>query len=477
MGVNGIYGLSGSGLDIESMVKVGMMSKQNEYDKMAPKYTKNEWTKAAYLEISSQITTFNMSTLTQYKLSSNMNAKTAESSDTSAVKVTANASAANMSHKVSVAEMSSNAYLISTAKSIAVTDPSDSTKKSIKLNDILFNNLAIDDNGHVTGTIKNNHTDVSGNATIGYKSASEIADSNSTVLDYALKDDAAIAFDISDGKNSATISFSYDEIVNGNKTLNDLASRINEQGLNIRASYDAVNDRFSLYNSEGGTENTIEITTGKNQTKDDSGTRRTYAGFAAGSFFNSLEIYQSKDGDLYAPNTDTKYTETNNQASPLQIITDINSSANKSFSVTGTDGKIYVDGVKYETTNNKVTVGGITYNALNATEEGKNVTVTVSQDVDTVVDKVKSFVESYNKILSSLYEKYEEKSDSNYKPLTQSQKDAMKDEQIEKWEEKAKQGLLYHDSTLRKIIDEMRNAISQPIEGVNSKYNSAYSIG
>ena len=34
MGVNGIYGLSGSGLDVESMVKVGMLSKQSEYDKM-----------------------------------------------------------------------------------------------------------------------------------------------------------------------------------------------------------------------------------------------------------------------------------------------------------------------------------------------------------------------------------------------------------------------------------------------------------
>jgi len=40
MGVNGIYGLSGSGLDIESMVKVGMMSKQNEYDKMYKQQTK-----------------------------------------------------------------------------------------------------------------------------------------------------------------------------------------------------------------------------------------------------------------------------------------------------------------------------------------------------------------------------------------------------------------------------------------------------
>ena len=34
MGANGIYGLSGSGLDIESLVKMGMMKKQNQYDKM-----------------------------------------------------------------------------------------------------------------------------------------------------------------------------------------------------------------------------------------------------------------------------------------------------------------------------------------------------------------------------------------------------------------------------------------------------------
>ena len=43
MGVNGIYGLSGSGIDVESMVKVGMMTKQNEYDKMYKKEVKDEW--------------------------------------------------------------------------------------------------------------------------------------------------------------------------------------------------------------------------------------------------------------------------------------------------------------------------------------------------------------------------------------------------------------------------------------------------
>ena len=49
MGVNGIYGLSGSGLDIESMVKVGMLSKQSQYDKMYKTETKMAWEKEGRL--------------------------------------------------------------------------------------------------------------------------------------------------------------------------------------------------------------------------------------------------------------------------------------------------------------------------------------------------------------------------------------------------------------------------------------------
>ena len=53
----------------------------------------------------------------------------------------------------------------------------------------------------------------------------------------------------------------------------------------------------------------------------------------------------------------------------------------------------------------------------------------------------------------------------------------MKDEQIEKWEEKAKAGLLYHDKTLGSIITELRSAVSEKVEGVNGKYNTIFSLG
>ena len=81
MGVNGLYGLSGSGLDIESMVKAGMLSKQNQYDKMYKKEVKNEWLKQGFNEIYTSLNTFKYSTLSDYKMSSKMSAMKASSGD------------------------------------------------------------------------------------------------------------------------------------------------------------------------------------------------------------------------------------------------------------------------------------------------------------------------------------------------------------------------------------------------------------
>jgi flagellar hook-associated protein 2 len=438
MGVNGIYGLSGSGIDVESMVKVGMMSKQKEYDKMAQKFTKNEWTKAEYLKLNSSITTFNMSTLSQYKMSATMNAKTAESTS-SAIKVTANASAPVMNHLVEVTDLSSAAYLIGTG---TINRAADASKNSINLKDILFDSISVDDNDIVSGSLTGGNN--------------EQYDFDNVSLN-----DKAISFFVGDGtKNdsgslkSVEISFTYEEVLNGNATLNDLVSKINNTGLNIKANYDTVNDQITLHNPNGGVENGIILTTGADSDSDEGG--RVYAGSAAAGFLTRLGLKQSTNGTL----------------NPTAMTFNGTDTKQEQF---GTDGHIKVDGVTYDTTDNKATVGGITYTAITKTESPT--TVTVSQDVDAIVDKVKSFVADYNKLLSGLYEKYDEKPETGYAPLTQSQKDAMKEDQITKWEEKAQKGLLYHDKTLGNIISEMRDSISTPIENLESKYNSAYAIG
>ncbi|MBR4381945.1 MAG: flagellar hook-associated protein 2, partial [Selenomonadaceae bacterium] len=242
MGVNGIYGLSGSGLDIESMVKVGMMSKQNEYDKMAQKFTKNEWTKAAYLDTYSTITSFNTSTLSQYKMSANMNAKTADSSS-SAVKVSANASAGIMSHKVEVEELSSNAYLVGVD---SVKRKNSSAQNSINLADAIFKS-SMTDNGDGTVTV-----DVGAGSTF-----TRTYNLNDVAFKFTLTDGTQNVSTMSDAEKAKyTVSYTYKDLLGdsntGAVTFNDLVSKINGLDTNIRASYDSVNDKFSFYNREGG---------------------------------------------------------------------------------------------------------------------------------------------------------------------------------------------------------------------------------
>lgn len=461
MGVNGIYGLSGSGMDIDSLVKVGMMGRQKEYDKMAQKYTKNEWTKAAYLTLNSSITTFNMSTLSQYKMSSSMNAKTAES-NSSAVKVSANGGTPVMTHQVEVTGLSSNAYLI--GGKIQRTNTDESAKTSIALKDLLFKSVT--EGTREIGRDENDNPilEKTGNITVEYTNGNGTTKTlNKTISD------KAISFFIGDGtketytdpetnqtsERSVTkeISFTFDEVLNGNVTLNDLVSKINSAGLNVRATYDAVNERFSLYNTKGGKDNTIYLKAGSEAAGSDNN-----SGSIASGFLTRLQLSKSVNG-----------TWDENSALKFKV-------SGSDNTVTGVDGEIKVDGVTYTTTENKATVNGITYTAL-AQTGGTPAVVTVSQDVDAIVGKVKGFIEDYNKLLSSLYEKYDEKPETGYAPLTQSQKDAMKEEQITKWEEKAQKGLLYHDQTLGKIINEMRGAITETVEGLDGKYNSVFSIG
>jgi flagellar hook-associated protein 2 len=103
--------------------------------------------------------------------------------------------------------------------------------------------------------------------------------------------------------------------------------------------------------------------------------------------------------------------------------------------------------------------------------------VSVSQDTDTLVKNVQAFVDDYNKMFDALTDKYYEKQYSDYGVLTKTQENGMTADQITKWNEKAKSGLLYHDQSLSKIISAMREAIATPVDSSTSSYNSMMSIG
>ena len=148
----------------------------------------------------------------------------------------------------------------------------------------------------------------------------------------------------------------------------------------------------------------------------------------------------------------------------------------------GTNAKVSIDGKTYNNDTNKLTVAGVTYNFLDVSPtdtQGNKVkaTISVTQDTDKIVDYMKSFVEEYNKLIDSLNEKLSEQKYSDYKPLSKRQEDEMTEKQIEKWTEKAKSGLLYHNSTIRDLVSAMREAIYTKVDAVDSEYNSLSAIG
>ena len=446
MGANGIYGLSGSGLDIESLVKMGMMNKQNQYDKMYQTQLKQTWVKEAYNTVYTDVKAFKES-MSTFKMQSNMSAMQATSSNNDVVSVTANGAAAAMNHKITVEQVASNAYLM-TANGQKIDRANNSAANSAYLKDVLFSGDATKTtvDGQTSYLVRNGTT---GN--IDTFKGSEVAISIE-VQDSDEKD--------SDGKPvTHKVEFTYDQIFGDNKTLNDLATAFSNSGANVQGGYDNVNDSFSLYNKTSGSANKIGLKANNE---------------ASAELLNKLHLasYDSQNNTL-----GTEATFFNGTMNVAAV---------------GTNAKATIDGKTYESDTNKLNVANVIYNfngvsAKNADGTYQASTISVSQDTDKIVDNVKKFVETYNTLIDSLNTKYREEKNTDYKPLTKKQESEMTESQINKWNEKAKSGLLYHDNNIYSIISDMREALYTEVDAVDTvltdargnkySYNSMSSIG
>ena len=446
MGANGIYGLSGSGLDIESLVKMGMMNKQNQYDKMYQTQLKQTWVKEAYNTVYTDVKAFKES-MSTFKMQSNMSAMQATSSNNDVVSVTANGAAAAMNHKITVEQVASNAYLM-TANGQKIDRANNSAANSAYLKDVLFE----------AGYTKSTGAD--GQTSYAVRNSAGKAETHKG-------SEVAISIEVQDSDEKDSngnyvthkVEFTYDQIFTDNKTLNDLATAFSNSGANVQGGYDTVNDSFSLYNKTSGSANKIGLKATNETSKE---------------LLNKLHlaIYDGQNNTL---------------GSAITFETD-----KMNVDATGTNAKATIDGKTYESDTNKLNVANVIYNfngvsAKNADGTYQASTISVSQDTDKIVDNVKKFVETYNTLIDSLNTKYREEKNTDYKPLTKKQESEMTESQINKWNEKAKSGLLYHDNNIYSIISDMREALYTEVDAVDTvltdargnkySYNSMSSIG
>ncbi len=135
----------------------------------------------------------------------------------------------------------------------------------------------------------------------------------------------------------------------------------------------------------------------------------------------------------------------------------------------GTNAQLIINGLETERESNTFSLNGINITLLEEPEKDENgdpvklqtVRIGVVRDVDAVFNRVKEFVDLYNEIISELNLKLREPINRSYEPLTDEEKEAMDEKEIEKWEEAAKSGLLRSDPIISSILSEMRMVLSE----------------
>ncbi|NCC81947.1 MAG: hypothetical protein EOM04_06735, partial [Clostridia bacterium] len=223
----------------------------------------------------------------------------------------------------------------------------------------------------------------------------------------------------------------------------EMVKEINAADLGVTAIYDAGADRFFLQTSNTGAENTIKIT-------DNSVISGVASPFIAGAGSVLKLQHEASEGVYESVGNATEYGGTD---------------ANIDFGA--------ATGITFSS--NDFTLNNVNFSLKDTT--ATSFQVNVSADIDSAFDKIKEFVDNYNKIVDEIDSLTSQKRDSSYMPLTETQKEAMSDKEVELWEERAKAGLLSKDATLLRIGSSSRTGFYQSVDGVAGNFYHLTQLG
>ncbi len=196
-------------------------------------------------------------------------------------------------------------------------------------------------------------------------------------------------------------------------TLDELASALNSQS-GITASFDSANGRFFVSSNETGAANNFTFTNGD------------------GSIGEQIE-------------------------EKLRLINEPKGTVGGAVKIDGENAEIELNGATFTSANNSFSINGLTINAKEVT--ASEMTIVTDTDYDDIYDTIKNFFNEYNSLVNEMDKLYNAKSAKGYEPLTSEEKEAMTEDEIEKWETKIKDSLLRNDSDLESIATAMRGAM------------------
>lgn len=216
--------------------------------------------------------------------------------------------------------------------------------------------------------------------------------------------------------------------ISGSTTIGQLVQSFRDAGIN--ASFDAANQRFYLASKDTGLANDFSLSAGDE------------AGMEA---LKKLGLNYT-DGDSGAVKNDA------------------------------VDAEIYLNGVKYTGSRNTFEINGLTLTINATTAENETVTLTTQDDTDGIYDMIKGFLKEYNELINEMDKLYNADSARGYEPLTNEEKEAMSDSEVEEWEKKVKDSLLRRDSTLGTVSTALKQIMMKGVE-VNGKQMYLFDFG
>ncbi len=187
---------------------------------------------------------------------------------------------------------------------------------------------------------------------------------------------------------------------------------------------------------------------------------------------NAKEFVKAYDivNDANADKTSDEYKNA------LQLIGDNSGSGTGAVRIQGQDAIVELNGATFTSASNNFQINGLTITANQLTGADEEISITTDTDTQGIYDMIKGFFTEYNTLIKEMDSLYNADSAKGYEPLTDDEKEAMTDKEIEKWEEKIKKALLRRDDTLQSVSDSIKNAFQKSYE-INGKKYSLSSFG
>ena len=210
----------------------------------------------------------------------------------------------------------------------------------------------------------------------------------------------------------------------GNATIEEIIEKVNRNAENYTLSYDERSGQIIATDNNG---KTVELK-------------------ITGEDTNGGKVeFKSKSGASYTNGTDA--------------VMDVEINGMRFENLTRSTNNFDIDGLN-------ITVKG-TFDETKV-EDGKDyepITFETVTDSDKIIDAIRNFVNDYNEMVTELKGAYstmpaQQTNGSRYEPLTAEQEDSLSESELAAYNEKAKQGLLFGDTTLSSMYGKLLNAIA-----------------